>query len=332
MSAWEPFAAAALAPVALWVLWRLQTTSVELLRRVLLGMARFQRWMYLVVSWFGTFLHEVSHATVLLLSGHGIREFRAGVESGHVQPARLSRGPVSFLFFLVAAMAPLFIPPALVLAGVVLFVDRGLVPWASTGPGLDAALTIGRDFLVEFPQNLALAFANLDLARPAHAAVLALALLGIPGSRPSHVKGSRFHGTKDEGDVAVLRSRIRQNPLPLLVFLALVYAAHIALTRWVPEGYWYPFEAVVAVALTGILLAVLGMLWWGLAAVDGRAQPWIGWMSPLLFFAVEVAFRQMPTLESLGWEPWKINAAALGAWALSAVVLRLAFPRRATRS
>ena len=31
----------------------------------------------------------VSNTAVLLLSGHGIRQFRAGAESGHVTPARM---------------------------------------------------------------------------------------------------------------------------------------------------------------------------------------------------------------------------------------------------
>ncbi len=329
MAAWQPFAAAAVLPVAVWVLWRIQTLGVEGLRRVLVKLVRHQKWMYAIVSWFGTFLHEVSHASVLLLSGHGIREFRAGVEEGHVLPARIQRGPLGFLFFLAAALAPLFIPPAIVLAGVLLFVDRGLVPWSSSGGSLASTLDVGQAFLVEFPLRLGEALANLDLADPWHVAVLALALLGIPGSRPSHVKGSRFHGTRDEGDIAVLRARIRRNPLPLLAFLALLYGAFFLLTRFAPAGYWYPFEAVVAVALTGILLAVLGMAWWGLAAVDGQVKPWIGWVSPALFFAAEWGLRQ-PWAPGGAWDGllWQLNAIALGAWAASAAVLRVTFPCR----
>src|SRR5688500_9253979 len=97
MPAWEPFAAAAVGPAAVWVLWRLQTVSVDVLRTRLLVLTRHwdQAWLYAIVSWFGTFLHEVSHATVLVLSGHGIKEFRAGVEEGHVLPARAQIGRAS---------------------------------------------------------------------------------------------------------------------------------------------------------------------------------------------------------------------------------------------
>src|SRR5207244_4244981 len=142
--AWEPFAAAAFAPAAVWLLWRAQALSVELLRWRLVALARWRgaRGLYAVVSWFGTFLHEVSHASVLLLSGHGSD------------------------------------------------------------------------------------LASLDLARWPHLGVFLLVLLAMPASRPSHVKGSRFHGSKSEGDIPVLRQRIRQQPLLFVAFLALLYGAH----------------------------------------------------------------------------------------------------------
>ena len=104
MTAWQPFAAAAIPIVLVWILWRLQTLSVEALRVSLLHLDRHwdQKWLYAIVSWFGTFLHEVSHASVLILSGHGVKQFRAGVEEGHVIPAR-ARGGVWTLTFIVAA-------------------------------------------------------------------------------------------------------------------------------------------------------------------------------------------------------------------------------------
>ena len=91
---WQPFVAAAIPLALVWLLWRTQTLSVEALRVSLLRLDRHadQRWLYAIVSWFGTLLHEVSHATVLLLSGHGVKEFRAGVETGHVLPARMRGG------------------------------------------------------------------------------------------------------------------------------------------------------------------------------------------------------------------------------------------------
>ena len=59
MPAWEPFAAAAVGPAAVWVLWRLQTVSVDLLRTRMLVLTRHwdQALLYAIVSWFGTFLH-----------------------------------------------------------------------------------------------------------------------------------------------------------------------------------------------------------------------------------------------------------------------------------
>ncbi len=328
-AAWEPFVAAAFAPVVVWLLWRCQILSVELLRSRLVKLVRWRGtlWLYSVVSWFGVFLHEVSHATVLLLSGHGVKEFRAGVEQGHVLPGRMRKGPVAFLSFLVAALAPLFIPPLLVLVGLIFLVNHDVLAWQSGGPGLDGAVEVLRREFVEFPLAFGKALGGLDLAQWPHGIVFLLVLLGMPASRPSHVKGSRFHGANDEGDIPVLRARIRQNPLIFIVFLALLYGAYF-LTTLAPQanrGYWYAFEAVWAVAITGICLAIFGAVWWSLTALAGRTMPLVAWLGPLSFAGAQVALRWP---QSFGLPPLAINGISLGIWAAVAVLLALLLPRR----
>ncbi|MHB1262191.1 MAG: hypothetical protein ACYC2H_10815 [Thermoplasmatota archaeon] len=323
MASWEPFAAAAVAPVVVWVLWRLQTVSVDILRRALLVLTRHwdQAWMYAIVSWFGTFLHEVSHATVLLLSGHGLKEFRAGVEEGHVLPSRM-RGGVGMLFFLAAALAPLYIPPLLALLALYLVLGVAPIPFTVGGEGLEGVWDAVRPVLVELPKELALAIAGLDLADWRHAVVLAIVLLGAPGSRPSHVK-SRFHAKGDGGDVAALRRHIRHHPLVFIVFLALVFGAYFAARR-LPEAYWYPLEAVWAVAAAGIVLALFGALFWGLVGLDGRASALVAWLGPTTFVLVQVAGRAMDWPVTI----LQLNGLAVLAWAVVAVALALVLPRR----
>ncbi|MCA1820082.1 MAG: hypothetical protein LC620_08575, partial [Halobacteriales archaeon] len=237
----ERFAAAAFAPAAVWLLWRAQTLAVHLLRwrMVKLTTVADLRWMYGVVSWFGVFLHELSHATVLVLSGHGVKRFRAGVEEGHVLPARMRKGPFAFLFFLAAALAPLFIPPILFLVALHFLADAHAFTFVAFGTGLDDALQALRHSLVEVPLRIVHAMAGLDLATWQGLTLAAGAVLAMPSSRPSHVKGSRFHGTKDEGDVAALRAQIRANPVVFLLFIALLYAAFFA-APLAPAAYWFP--------------------------------------------------------------------------------------------
>ncbi|MEK6986005.1 MAG: hypothetical protein AABX89_06460 [Candidatus Thermoplasmatota archaeon] len=316
-------AAGLFAPVVVWLLWRGQTLSVELLRLRLLVLTRHgnQRWIYSTVSWFGTLLHEISHATVLLLSGHGIREFRAGVETGHVTPATMRKGPLSFLFFLVAALAPLFIPPALVLALLFFFVDETLFQFTSGGPGLQAAWDLLVAFGADFPLRLLRSLANLDLAQPAHIAILAATLLGIPGARPSHVTAKG----KKEGDVAVLRARIRENPLPFIAFLILLYAASFLTLLW-PAAYWLPLQAVWAIATTGTVLALVGALWWSLAGLDGRVTPWLAWGGFAAFVAVQLGARFVTLPASITLV--HINGAALAAWLVVSLGLGAVARRR----
>ena len=305
------------APVVIWLLWRGQTLSVEILRTRLLVLTRHrdQNWIYVIVSWFGTLLHELSHAAVLLLSGHGIREFRAGVETGHVQPATMRRGAFPFLFFLVAALAPLFLPPLLALLLLAFLLDPTLLQFAAGAPGLTAAWDLLVSFASDFPLRLLRGLANLDLAQPAHIGVLAAVLLGIPGARPSHVK-SRWHGA--EGDVAVLRQRIRQNPLPFLAFLLLLYAASFLTLLW-PAAYWIPIQFVWAMAFTGILLALVGSAWWSLAGLDGRVSPLLAWVGFACFVAVQVLARQVAL--PAGTTLLHVNLASLAVWLLASLGL-----------
>jgi hypothetical protein len=323
MAAWEPFAAAAIPPVIVWVLWRLQTVSVDVLRRALLVLTRHwdQSWIYAIVSWFGTFLHEVSHATVLVLSGHGLKEFRAGVEEGHVLPGRM-RGGVGMLFFLAAALAPLYIPPLLALLAIYLVLGVAPIPFTVGGEGLTGAWDAIRPVLLDLPADLALAIAGLDLADWRHAVVLAVVLLGAPGARPSHVK-SRFHSKGDGGDVAALRRHIRQHPLPFILFIAVVFGAYFA-ARWLPEAYWYPLEAVWAVAIAGIVLAVFGILVWGLVGLGGRTSALVAWLGPTAFVLVQVGGRALAWPLSI----MELNGVAVAAWAAVAVLLMLVLPRR----
>lgn len=318
------FAAAAFAPAAVWLLWRGQTMSVEALRRSLLWMARGRglRWAYAVVSWFGTLVHELSHATVLLLSGHGISQFRAGVERGHVTPARVRTRGLGMLSFLVAALAPLFVPPLLVLLGVLFLVDRSILVLPAPGPGLEPALDALKAVLLQFPLRLLQALAQLDLARWPHAALLALLLLALPGSRPSHVKGSRFHGP-GEGDVPVLRAHIRSHPMPFLLFLLLLYAAYF-LTLVLPAAYWWPIGAVWALALTGIVLALLGAGWWALAGLAGRTHVLLGWLGPAAFVAVQVGARTLQPTPAVA----TINLLSLAAWLAVGLLLATVARRR----
>jgi hypothetical protein len=317
------FAAAAFAPLAVWLLWRGQTLSVESLRVALLWMARGGlRWLYATVSWFGTLVHEMSHASVLLLSGHGISQFRVGSERGHVTPTKVKTRGLGMLSFLVAALAPLFVPPLLVLLGVLFLVDKSVLVLPAPGPGLAPALDALKAVLLQFPLHLVQALAQLDLARWQHAALLALLLLALPGSRPSHVRGSRFHGNA-EGDVPVLRAHIRSHPVPFLLFLLLLYAAYF-LTLLLPAAYWWPIGAVWALALTGIVLALVGAAWWGLVGLAGRTRFLLGWLGPAAFVAVQVGARTLHPAPAVA----SINLLSLAAWLAVGLLLFLVARRR----
>jgi hypothetical protein len=180
---------------------------------------------------------------------------------------------------------------------------------------------------VRFPIALARAIAGLDLARWAHLAVFVLLLLAMPASRPSHVKGSRFHGTQDEGDVPVLRRRIREQPLIFILFLALLYGAYFLMLVIPSRFYWYPIEAVWAVALTGIVLSLLGAVWWTLTGLAGQTKALLAWLGPAAFVATQVLFR-LPGPPAGPEALMLVNGVSLAAWLVVAGTAALLVPRR----
>lgn len=266
--------AAAVPLVATWALWRVQAVAVDRVLRVgMFKLLRWQRRTYNVVSWFGVLLHELSHAALLLVGGHGIREFSVHTDHGHVKPRHRRNGPYGRFTFVLAAMAPLYVAPSAILVVAAILLEPDLLRPASTGPGLDAAWLAVRDLLTTFPLQLGEVLLGLDVTTGAGLAVLLLAVLAIPAARPSHVRSEG----RSEGDVAVLRATIRKAPALWLILLAALYVAYFLLVpRW-PEAYWTAFHVVWATALTAILLAVAGGLMWWAVSWTGRVRPIVAW-------------------------------------------------------
>lgn len=318
-------AAAAFAPIVVWVLWRLQAVSVNtVLRGGMYKLLRHQTTTYNIVSWFGVLLHEISHATLLLLGGHGIRNFSVKVDQGHVTPRQVRRGPLGTISFIAAAMAPIYAAPGIILLLVILLLDPDLIPFARDATGLRPALEVLEATAVDVPLRLLDVLVGLDVTTAAGAAVCILAIFAMPAARPSHVKK---RGEADEGDIAVVRRTVRRHPIPVLVLLAVVYLAYFAVVPFDAAWYWAPWQVIWAVALVGIVLAVMGGLGWYAVALTGRIQ----WLFAWVPYAAAMAVQVVPRLEGsgLGDVPvWVINLATLAAFLALALGLYSVAPRR----
>lgn len=326
---WRLFVAAAFAPFVVWALWRVQALAVDkVLRTGMFRLLRYQRRTYNVVSWFGVLLHELSHAFFLVMGGHGIRQFRVGVDAGHVTPRQARRGPLGLMTFLLAAMAPMFTAPAAILALLLLLVAPGLLDPVSAGPGLQPAVDAFTVTFRDFLPGLLLALVGLDLAAPAGLSVFLLAVLALPSSRPSHVKGGK--GEADEGDIAVVRQKIRRQPVPFIVFVLLVYALYFALVPFAPAWYWTGFQLLWGTAAVGIVLATLGGVgWWGVAQ-GGRITPLLGWLPVAVALAVQVLPRVVEVPGLTGSPLW-MNLASLAVFAVLTAALASTAARRTAR-
>lgn len=314
------FAAAAIAPLVAWALWRIQAVVVnQILRGGMYRLLRHQRRTYNVVSWFGVLLHELSHAIVLLLGGHGIRDFSVKVDEGHVTPKQVRKGGLGTLTFIAAALAPMVAAPAVILALVLLLLDPNLLPWSNNATGLTGATEVLQVTLVEAPQRWLSVLVGLDITTIAGGVIAAMAVLALPAARPSHVKKK---GEPDEGDIAVVRRLIRRRPLPVIAFMLVVYASYFAIAAGQVAYYWIFWQTIWGVAVTGILFGLLAGLGWYAVAWTGRIQPWAAWLPYAAVVAVQYLGRQQHL------ELWWVNAASMGAFVLLAIGLRSLAGRR----
>ncbi len=310
---------AGLVPIAIaWLLWRLQAVAVnQVLRGGMYRLLRYQRKTYGFVSWFGVLVHELSHAAVLLLGGHGIRRIKVGVDAGHVAPRQVRKGPLGTLTFIAAALAPMVAAPAAVAAVLLLRGER--LPEPVQGSGIRAAWENLQQVAMQFPERLVVDLVGMDVTTATGAALFLLAVFAMPSARPSHV---RVKGEPDEGDIAVVRRLIRKRPLPVIAFWVLLYASYFAAAQWGMRWYWLAWEAAWMVAVVGVVLALLmGVVWYGVAWA-GRIKPMLAWLPYAVAIGVQVGGRL------LEHGIWLVNLATIAVFLAFAAGLRATATRR----
>ncbi len=319
MLTWQDAIVAAAPIIIAWLLWRIQAFSINrFLRGGMYRLLRYQRTTYNIVSWFGVLIHEISHAVVMLLGGHGITQFRVGVDSGHVTPKQVRKGPLGTLTFIAAALAPMVAAPAAIAA--FLLIGRPL-PEPSTAAGFrgvqDNLATISRDMV----ERLVVDLVGMDVTTWMGASLLLLAVFAMPSARPSHVKNK---GEADEGDIAVVRALIKRRPLPVILFWVLIYGAYFAVVPFWPQFYWLAWQMVWSIGIVGAALAIIMGLVWYAVAWTGRIQRWLAWIPYALAVAVQVGGRL------LDWHgsTWLLNLLSVAVLLGLAFALRTVAPRR----
>ncbi len=282
---WTWFLVAAAAPIVLWLLWRIQALAVDkVLRTGMYRLLRHQRATYNVVSWMGVLLHEISHAFFLILGGHGIQDFKVGVDAGHVTPKQVRKSTLGTLTFMVAALAPMFVAPAAILVLLILLPSGDWPPALVSGPGIAVLLANLQNTAFGVGLLAVSELWALDVATWGGGVLLALMVFALPSARPSHVKKKGG----DEGDIAVVRRTIRRRPLAFIILVVLAYASYFALIPWAPEVYWRMWQVAWMVAIIGIVFPIGMGIVWHIVAWTGRIRGWAMWLPYAAVVAVQV--------------------------------------------
>lgn len=245
----------------LYASWRFQEFLVNLLRWPLASIAGQSNAFEAFLTFFGTLLHEVSHASILLVTGQGIMEFHVRPYHGHVLPRRAFGNWYGHLVLAAAAVAPLWLIPFLTIA-----VSTGLlgVNWLN-------APVFSPDAQMEFYRaSIAVSLSAMQdtLVQAARypfllTVMIVTLIVASPGLRPS--KFIDDDGQKS-GDIWVLRRTVRRHPIPFI----LVICALLALVG-IPSGIQPVGAAILhvllAVSFAGILTAIVGFVFYGFTAI-----------------------------------------------------------------
>ena len=186
--------------------------------------------MYKALNWWGTFVHELSHALMVLVSLNKIKEFKVGSGGGHVTWSSTKRqGYIAWLSAQIVSLAPFFIPPLLIGIPLVYtkIIDlKGITVNFGFSDPINMILMLWLELIPQLALKIGKMLAGLNLFCFWDVLLLVILMFSFSGAKPSSIKDSGV-----EGDIQSFLRRCKEHPvytffsfvLLILVFCLFAY-------------------------------------------------------------------------------------------------------------
>ena len=211
--------------------------------------------MYKALNWWGTFIHELSHALMVLFSLNKIKEFKVGSSGGHVTWSSTKRqGYIAWLSAQIISLAPFFIPPLLIGIPLVYteIIDlKGITVNFGFADPLNMISMLCLELIPQLVLKIGKMLAGLNLLCFWDVLLLVILMFSFSGARPSSIKDSHM-----EGDIQSFLKRCKEH----LIYTFFCFALLI-LFFWIIGHYsWGLLVGVCAFVIMLPILSVFALI------------------------------------------------------------------------
>jgi hypothetical protein len=211
--------------------------------------------LYKVLNWWGTFMHELSHALIVLISLNKIKEFKVGSGGGHVTwSSTKKQGYIAWLSAQIISLAPFFIPPLLI--GIPLVYTKtidleSIIINSEFADPINMILMLCLELIPQLALKIGKMLAGLNLLCIWDVLLLIVLMFSFSGAKPSSIKDSHM-----EGDIQSFLRRCKEHPIYTFFCLVLLILAFWGI------GYysWGLLRSVYAFVIMLPILSVFALI------------------------------------------------------------------------
>ena len=208
--------------------------------------------MFKALNWWGTFMHELSHALMVLVSLNKIKEFKVGSGGGHVAWSSTKRqGYVAWLSAQIVSLAPFFIPPLLIGVPLVYteIIDfKGITVNFGFSNPINMISMLCLELIPQLALKIGKMLTGLNLFCFWDVLLLVILMFSFSGAKPSSIKDGRM-----EGDIQSFLRQCKEHST--YAFFSLVL---LILLFWLFA--YYSWSLLLGIGAFAIMLPILSVL------------------------------------------------------------------------
>jgi hypothetical protein len=207
--------------------------------------------MYKALNWWGTFVHELSHALMVLVSLNKIKEFKVDSGGGHVTwSSTKKQGYIAWISAQIVSLAPFFIPPLLI--GIPLVYTKtidlkSVIANLGFSDPINTILMLCLELIPQLILKIGKMLAVLNLFCIWDVLLVVILMFSFSGAKPSSIKDGCM-----EGDIQSFLRRCKEHPIYTFFSLMLLISVF-----WV-IGY-YSWGLLLSVCAFVIMLPILSV-------------------------------------------------------------------------